>query len=362
MSSFDNVSEVDFRISEEMEGQANTTTGEPQEPASQSTRTTAEPQDFIFAPTLPSQVPPKPFPRRQLSRRSKGVGELAHQLYSSLKNALFQLIFPHRASPIRPAQVTGELKKAMLARENYLEDARYRKIVPNVYVVQLNRHNYTRYYQPIESELCEQWQKKLKVHLATTNSRLKSNDYVCLGPIEVQIQPVTDLAQNEVDITCQIVKQKEVDDQDKMVEQEEIDDQDELVEQKEVDPSSSFLLSACLERQASGRQWALKKGIVTIGRDEECEVYLDMPIVQETCLISSNHAYIRYQDNTFRLFDGSPNSKPSSNGTFVNRQPIEPDGHLLQDGDTIILAALDANDPRPDTPGVVELLFRLSCA
>ena len=235
---------------------------------------------------------------------------------------------------IRPPEVSRRLKEAMLAPQNYLEDARYRKIVPNIYVLEVNDDNYKRNYQPIESDLCQQWQKTLRNHLSTTNSRLRSNDYVCLGPIEVRITPMSHLAENEVDIKCEIVKRK-------------------------VDQTQPALLSAYLELTTSGRRWPLHEGIVIIGRDQECDVYLDIPTVQQTRLMSGKHAYIEYKEQTFRLFDGSPTGAPSMNGTFVNRQPVQQDGHPLQDGDTIIFAALDAFEPRPHTPGVVELIFWL---
>ena len=49
------------------------------------------------------------------------------------------------------------------------------------------------------------------------------------------------------------------------------------------------------------------------------------------------------------------------NGTFVNERRIGPEGWRLRDGDVIILAALDPDRPRTDTPGVVTLIFRRRC-
>ena len=97
-----------------------------------------------------------------------------------------------------------------------------------------------------------------------------------------------------------------------------------------------------------------------IGRDKACDIYLDIPIVQKKPLISGQHASIINQGREFKIFDGLPARRPSSNGTFVNGRQINyQHGQTLQDGDTIILAALDPNNPRPDTPGVVELVFRV---
>lgn len=296
------------------------------------------------APALPSPLLTQPSRRRPSSRGSRGVSKLPGQVYNGLKEGLVGIIFPDHARPIRPPQITKKLKNAMLAPENSLEDVHHRKIVPNLYVVELNQHNYKRYYQPIESELREQWQKKLKEHLSTTNSRLRRNEYVCLGAIKVQLKPVNDLPENQANIICEIVKR------------------DEAVGASQIGQLSQALPSACLELKTNGRQWPLHDGIVTIGRDEECNIYMDMPIVQEKCLISGQHAYIRYTNNSFHLFDGSRQRRPSTNGTFVNCQRILQDGHRLQDGDTIILAALDPNNPLPDTPGVVELLFCLASA
>lgn len=281
--------------------------------------------------TATSQAPTAapPVSTRQGEGSFRGVGGIPSQLENALRRFIAWILRGNPAD-IRPSQVTEDLKKAMMAPENYIEDVDYEKIVPNVYVVELNKNLYERKYQRIENRLCKQWQKKLTEHLFTKNNRGRT-EYYCVGPIEVRIKPVTDLAESQVYIQCNIVEGE----------------------------NSSQSPSACLELRPSGKQWHLDEGLMTIGRDGDCDIYLDSPLVQEALLVSSKHAYIQSQAQTFRLFDGSPKGRLSSNGTFVNGQQIYQKGHQLQDGDIIILAALDQNNPRPDTPGVVELVFRL---
>jgi len=84
---------------------------------------------------------------------------------------------------------------------------------------------------------------------------------------------------------------------------------------------------------------------------------LDVPHVREKRLISSRHATIHCHSGQCRLFDGSPDGRRSANGTYVNGRRVPPEGHDLRDGDVIILAALDPDNPRPDLPGVVGLVF-----
>jgi pSer/pThr/pTyr-binding forkhead associated (FHA) protein len=101
----------------------------------------------------------------------------------------------------------------------------------------------------------------------------------------------------------------------------------------------------------------LKEGITTLGRSASSNIYLDSPVIQEKRLISNQHAYISAKRGHFYLFDGSPNGKPSQNNTFANGYPVTESGHKLSDGDVIILAALDYNNPRPDLPGAVGFIF-----
>ena len=72
--------------------------------------------------------------------------------------------------------------------------------------------------------------------------------------------------------------------------------------------------------------WALYPGVNTMGRSESCQVYLDMPQVQEKRLVSGQHAYIVMENGACILFDGSPDGKPSANGTYVNLRRVPPNG------------------------------------
>ena len=105
----------------------------------------------------------------------------------------------------------------------------------------------------------------------------------------------------------------------------------------------------------------LRTGLITLGRDPACDVFLDMYRVQELRLVSGQHAYLHCSSEAYRLFDGSPSGQRSINGTFVNNRPVPASGQLLRDGDLVILAAVRPQAPSLDTPGVVGLRFRARC-
>ena len=253
------------------------------------------------------------------------LDKLAGRIDAGLQNL-------RRPGPILPADVGKQLLEAMLARENVLEDARYLKVVPNDFQVELNEANYQRHYQPVEKLVCEQWRERLLEALNTVNSRQGRKEYRFGGRVRLRIHPAADLAEDEVRIHCQINAETNV-----------------------------RPVLACLELLSGGQQWPLQNEITIIGRDEACDVPLNLPLVQQTRLISGQHAHIRHETNRFYLYDGSPEGKASVNGTFANGQRVSPAGHLLQDGDLIILASLDPRQPRVDTPGVAALRFRADC-
>ena len=240
---------------------------------------------------------------------------------------------------MRPADIGDELCSSMLARENVLEDANYQKISPNRFVVEIGQENYAWNFQLLADQILRQWQDKLLAYLLTANSRQGRQEYRFAGPLKIEIQPVADLGNDQARIRCRV-----------------------QVGQEPGAPTGSPLaLSACLESFPAGRRWPLRPGIVTIGRDSSCDIYLDAPLIQQKKLVSSQHAYLVCQGQICRLFDGLPNGKPSLNGSYVNLRRLPPNGVELNDGDTILLAALVANHPNPDTPGVAALRFQQEC-
>lgn len=244
---------------------------------------------------------------------------------------------PWGSRPARPAELAENLVAIMLASENLLEDAEYNKVVPNQYVVEINRSHHARYFQPIEKEVLQQWRAQLLERLATANSRQGRNEYRLAGPLRIEIRPVEDLSPVKVRVLFRF-------------------------QASDQGTRSDAALPACLRALSGGRSWSLHPGIVTIGRAKECDISLDLPLIREKRLVSARHAYLMCEPDRFRIFDGSPDGKPSLNGTFVDYQPVGLEGHLLQDGDIVILAAVDARQPRSDTPGVVALRFELDCS
>ena len=114
---------------------------------------------------------------------------------------------------------------------------------------------------------------------------------------------------------------------------------------------------AVLEWLDGQRRWPLYPGHNVIGRDQACDVFLDLPAIQEKPLVSGRHATIHAEGGQCLLYDGSPAGKPSANGTYLNSRRVSTQGAVLQDGDVIILAALDPQAPRADTPGVAAFRF-----
>ena len=243
---------------------------------------------------------------------------------------------PWSAGPIRPADVSDGLVAAMFARENILEDVNYQKVVPNRFIVEVNQGNYLRNYQSIENRIIDQWNKKMMEQLLTANSRQGRKEFHFGGRLQIEIRPVSDLEANQARILSRI----------------------------QADQGRQSLAgdsTACLEMFSGGQRISLRPGITTIGRRPANDIFLDTPEIQERRLISGQHAYIVSETPQYRLFDGSPDGKPSVNGTFVNYRRIPSSGHFLQDGDLIILASADPNNPRPDAPGVAAFHFRLVC-
>jgi hypothetical protein len=244
-------------------------------------------------------------------------------------------ILPRHVEPVRPPLVTEALKKAMLAPENILEDAMYAKIVPNDYLVELNDQIFERFFAPLERDLIEQWSQVLVTHLNDTAIRLQPQRYRAGGPVRIRLQPAppSELAEDRFRIHAWV--------------------------RPDVAPAALATRRARLELLGGTQQWPLRDGVTTIGRDPDCDVHLDLPIVHEKPLISGRQAHILGSEKGFTVLDGAPGGRASRNGTYVNGRRVRPGGVPLQDGDHIILAALDPNDPRPDTEGVVTLIFHV---
>ena len=240
---------------------------------------------------------------------------------------------PWNADPIRPSEIGDGLCEAALARENLLEDAEYHKVSPNWFVVEVSQENYQLNYLPLQDQILGQWKDKLLNCLLTANNRQGRNEFRFMGAVRVEIRPVQGLKPSQARILCSI-------------------------QAGEIGPSQ---VSACLQSADGSKAWPLRPGVVTMGRDAACDVYIDSPEVQRKKLVSSLHAYIHCQEGSYRLFDGSTNGRPSKNGTFVNLARVPQSGVVLKEGDQILLAVSDPSRPDPQAAGVAVLWFRLDC-
>jgi hypothetical protein len=280
----------------------------------------------------PQVAPRRPTP--PLRRALRNITGLPGRVDAGLQEFIRHPSFLHGRKPIQPADVNRYLERAMLDRNNMLEDVDYAKIVPNEYVVTLNAENYERHYRPIEQQVTNQWQERLLEMLNTANGRMGRKAYKFAGPVRVSVRPLAGVAPGEVRIESRI------------------------------NPGATRGAGRgqpCLELQPDGPRWPLREGVLTIGRSRQNDLYLEDPAIQEKRLISSRHAYLVVEGDQISLFDGAPSGKPSTNGTYVNGRRISTVGQELSDGDTVILAALDPENPRPDTPGVATFAFHVNC-
>ncbi len=268
---------------------------------------------------------------RVWDRARRGAGSLGRAVDRRLQSLIRRPWLERPGTPIRPAEVSEQLRRALLADRNVLEDAYYVKTVPNDFLVELNPAQYESYYRPLQNQITQQWAQQLLEEASLTNQRQGRQEYHFAGPVQVRLRPAPDVAAGRVRIACWIRPASEA----------------------EVGPAAA----AYLELLPGGRRWLLRNGVTTVGRDEGCDVLLDMPRFQEQPLISGQHAYIVGEGRLYRLFDGAPGGQASRNGTYVNGRSVAPGGQVLQDGDLIVLAAVDPNNPRPDRPGVAAFLF-----
>ena len=241
------------------------------------------------------------------------------------------------SQPLRPADIVEALCEITLARRYAVEDVNYRKIVPNRFVVELPEENYQRNYRLIERQICQQWREHLLNHLTNANSRQGRQEYRFAGPVSVEIRAVSDLGADQTRILFCL---------------------DSGTPQTPARPT----LPACLETFNRERHYTLYEGVITLGREPNNDVFLDLAAVQEKKLVSGQHAYLRCSHSEYRLFDGTVRGQASTNGTYVNNRRVPPAGVVLKTDDLILLAALNPNAPNLETPGVAVLRFRADCS
>ncbi len=248
---------------------------------------------------------------------------------------------PWRKEAIRPAEIGDRLCKIVTARDNLLEDAEYNKVVPNHFRIELTPLDYEAHFAPLEKSLLQQWHDRLLEHLEISNSRLGHEEYRLVGQLLLELGTASDLKDNQARILCCVEPGINA------------------FENNVAHGSNAHTEElAHLELVNGDRSWPLYPGINTIGRDPACDIFLDLPLIQEKRIISAQHAMIRIEGNQNLLFDGGPSRKPSANGTYLNSQRVDVSGVPLTDGDIIILAALDPRHPQIDAPGTAAFHFR----
>ncbi len=292
---------------------------------------------------------------------------------------LSELGLPIHHHPVRPADMDGPLRDAMLARENMLEDVNYIKVVPNRYVVEISPANFSHQFRPIEGQIIQQWREHLLQELVTANSRRGRKEFRFGGRLRIEMRPASDLKDNEARILSQIDPGSSSRSQSQSQRAAPVNPpasaRPHVAPPMRSEPARQVAIpstspkppqnteegaasgAAYLELVPSGQRWALYPGINTIGRSKANQIYLSLPVVQEKRLVSGQHAYIVVDHETCMIYDGAPDGRPSANGTYVNLRRVPPEGYRLQNGDAIVLAALDPLYPRSDTPGTVTFYF-----
>lgn len=257
-----------------------------------------------------------------------------HAGQENWRHHIVKHFLPWDHSAVRPAEVIDALRAILLDRKNQVEDAAYAKHVPNRFVVELGEENYHRNYQPIERRVVQQWQDQLQEHLLNANERLGRAEYRLGGALAVEVRAAQGVSEDQARILYRL-------------------DPNAISRPRE--------LTACVELLGDGRRWRLRQGVMTVGRDQACDIVLDTPAIVSNRLVSSRHAYLACNNEHILLFDGDPGGQPSTNGTYVNNRPVIAGGQALRDGDTVQLAALTPGRPRPDTPGVAVFRFHKDC-
>jgi hypothetical protein len=243
---------------------------------------------------------------------------------------------------VRPAEVGYALTNVMLIREHHLEDANFNKIVANDYIVEVSPVNYQRNFQPIAERLLSQWREKLVESLMTANSRRGRKEFRFGGQLRIELRAASDLSDAQARILSRVGQ-----------------DFEEPVPVSITETAiGQGIEVGYLELLNGTRRWKLYQGDNVIGRDESCDVQLDLPAIQELRLVSGQHAYIRCVEGKCQLFDGSPQGKPSSNGTYLNSRRVQSEGVPLKDGDKIVLAAANPDQPLEEISGAAALRFR----
>ncbi len=263
---------------------------------------------------------------------------------------------------LRPADVGEGLCDAMMTRKAMLEDANYVKVVPNEFVVEVSEQSYQMHYQPIEQRVQQQWSEKLLEHLTIVNSRLGRKEYAFGGRVRVTVRPASDLTGAQGRILFRVTtaasgKTPPPPASPSSIQPSAVQPAVPGIPQPDTQPTASQ--TGCLDLEADHRRYTLHPGTTTLGRDPSCDICVDLPVVQEMRLISGRHAYIRFENGAYSLYDGDPAGKPSLNGTFINGHLVPTEGARLQPGDRIQLAAHNTADPRPDAPGVAVFIFTM---
>lgn len=205
-------------------------------------------------------------------------------------------------SPVQPAEIAKRLERAMEANQTI---SVRRVIVPNVYHAFLNPQD-MQAFTPIRAEV----EREMANYLADL---ARERGFTLLEHPQVELVADASVPRNAIQVTAETVEPKPAQQSDTQV-----------IPQQAVQARARLLLA----RPDGTHTIPLESTLLTIGRG------LNNDIILEDTRVSRQHAQIRYRARRFWVSDSG-----STNGTFVNGEPIEE--AALRDGDTLSLGGLE---------------------
>lgn len=208
-------------------------------------------------------------------------------------------------SPVQPAEIAKRLERAM--ESNQTISVR-RVIVPNLYRAFLNPQDFTT-FQPMRAAMEQEMANYL-------SDLAQERGFTMIEHPRVELSADTSVPRHSVQVVAETGRAPEQDAR---------GDQTQVIQiPAQAQPRARLLLTTASGSQAI----VLESTLLTIGRG------LNNDVILEDGRVSRHHAQIRYRSKRFWV-----NDLGSTNGTFVNGEPVEE--RSLRDGDVLSLGGLE---------------------
>ena len=208
-------------------------------------------------------------------------------------------------SPVQPAEIAKRLERAM--ESNQTISVR-RVIVPNLYRAFLNAQDFAA-FQPMRAAMEQEMANYL-------SDLAQERGFTMLEHPRVELAADPSVPRHSVQVVAETARAPEGDAR---------SDQTQVIQiPSAAQPRARLLLTSGTGTQAI----VLESTLLTIGRG------LNNDAILEDSRVSRHHAQIRYRSKRFWV-----NDLGSTNGTFVNGEPVEE--RALRDGDVLSLGGLE---------------------